>query len=112
MVTIHYREIICDGCDEMEILDSDYPLDLTQFAQICGQSPEWVLALLDNDILPMRASPELPQFIGEDVGRARRAYRLQRDFEASLPAVAVMLDLLDEVKQLRRQLRHPTPPDL
>ncbi len=111
MVTIHYREIICEGCDEMEILDSDYPLNLTQFAQICGQSPEWVLALLDHDILPTRTSAAVPQFIGEDVGRARRAYRLQRDFEASLPAVAVMLDLLDEIKQLRRQMQRITPSD-
>lgn len=46
------------------------------------------------------------QFIGEDVARARRAYRLQRDFDASLSAVAVMLDLIDEVQQLRRQLKH------
>lgn len=112
MVTIHYREIICDGCKEMEILDNDYPLDLNQFAHICGQSPDWILALLDHDILPLRSNVEQPQFTDEDVGRARRAYRLQRDFEASLPAVAVMLDLLDEVKQLRRRIQRATPPDL
>ncbi|KCX50056.1 merR HTH regulatory family protein [Acinetobacter pittii] len=44
--------------------------------------------------------------MGEDVARARKAYRLQRDFDASLAAVAVMLDLIDEVQQLRKQLKH------
>lgn len=112
MVTIHYREMICNGCEDMEILDNDYPLTLQQFAQICGQSPDWILALLEHDILPLRSGAGQPEFIGEDVGRARRAYRLQRDFEASLPAVAVMLDLLDEVKQLRRRMQRTTPPDL
>jgi chaperone modulatory protein CbpM len=31
--------------------------------------------------------------------------RLQRDFEATLPSVAVMLDLLDEIDRLRARLR-------
>lgn len=38
--------------------------------------------------------------------RARRAYRLQRDFDASFSAVAMMLDLIDEVQQLRQQVKH------
>ncbi|PAL80517.1 MerR family transcriptional regulator, partial [Acinetobacter baumannii] len=36
----------------------------------------------------------------------RKAYRVQRDFDASLAAVAVMLDLIDEAQQVRKQLKH------
>jgi hypothetical protein len=35
----------------------------------------------------------------------RRIQRLQRDFEANLQSVAVMLDLLDEVDRLRAALQ-------
>ena len=36
--------------------------------------------------------------------RVRRALRLQRDFDASLPSVAVMLDLIEEIERLRNEL--------
>ncbi|MCJ8162587.1 chaperone modulator CbpM [Acinetobacter zhairhuonensis] len=106
MTTIHYREIICDGYCTAEIVDEHRSFDLKHFAEACGQSPEWVLQLLEYDILPTRPEERIHQFFGEDVSRARKAYRLQRDFDASFSAVAMMLDLIDEVQQLRRQVRH------
>lgn len=62
--------------------------------------------MLEYEILPARPEDRIHQFFGEDISRARRAYRLQRDFEASLSAVAMMMDLLDEVQQLRKQVKH------
>ena len=106
MTTIHYREIIKDGCLEAEIVDEHYIFDLTHFAQACGQSPEWVLQLLEYEILPARSETRIHQFFGDELSRARRAYRLQRDFDASLSAVAMMLDLIDEVQQLRKEVKH------
>lgn len=105
MTTIHYREINYDGSTEAEILDEQLSFDLAHFAHACGQSQEWVLQLIEFDILPTRSASAYT-FIGEDVSRARRAYRLQRDFDASFSAVAMMLDLIDEVQKLRRQMRH------
>lgn len=106
MTTIHYREIVCNDCQDAEIVDERLCFDLTHFAQACGQSPEWVLQLLEYDILAARPEERIHQFFGEDVTRARRAYRLQRDFEASFSAVAMMMDLIDEVQQLRKQIKH------
>lgn len=106
MATIQYREIIKNGCLEAEIVDEQYIFDLHHFAQACGQSPEWVLQLLEYEILPARTDTRIHQFFGEELTRARRAYRLQRDFEASLSAVAMMLDLIDEVQQLRNQVKY------
>lgn len=105
MTTIHYREIVSNGCQDTEIVDERLCFDLTHFAQACGQSPEWVLQLLEYDILTARPEDRIHQFFGEDVTRARRAYRLQRDFEASFSAVAMMMDLIDEVQQLRKQVK-------
>lgn len=102
MTTIHYREIKTATCNEPEMIEEQ--LGLQEFAQACGQSPTWILQLLEYEILPTR-SQQQPLFLGDDVTRARRAYRLQRDFDASFSAVAMMLDLIDEVQQLRRQVK-------
>ena len=106
MTTIQYREVIFDGFHDAEIVDETLNLDLKHFAIACGQRPEWILQLLEYEILPARPENRIHQFFGDDIARARRAYRLQRDFEASLSAVAMMMDLLDEVQQLRKQVKH------
>ncbi len=106
MTTIHYREIVKNGCLEAEIIDEQHIFDLSHFAEACGQSPEWILQLLEFEILPARSEMRIHQFFADELTRARRAYRLQRDFDASLSAVAVMMDLIDEIQQLRKQVKH------
>ena len=59
MTTIHYREIVCDGCKQTEIVDEKSSFDLQHFAAACGQSPEWVLQLLEYDILPSRSEDQI-----------------------------------------------------
>ena len=105
MTTIQYREIVYDGFHDAEIVDENLNLDLKHFAEACGQSPDWILQLLEYEILPARPDERIHQFFGDDVLRARRAYRLQRDFDASFTAVAMMMDLLDEVQLLRKQAK-------
>lgn len=90
---------------ECTVVDSHAFLSLDDFASACGQPHDWVIALVEHSILPKSEDkPEHWQFVGEELARARRAWRLQRDFDASLSAVALMLELLDEVKQLRAQV--------
>ena len=105
MTTIHYREVTCNDSSHIEIVDDQRSCDLNHFAAAWGQSPEWVLQLLEYDILSNRPDERIHQFFGDDISRARRAYRLQRDFNASFTAVAMMLDLIDEVQQLRKQVK-------
>ncbi len=85
--------------------DTQY-FDLAHLAQACGQPPEWILQLLEYEILTARPDHRIHQFFADDLARAQRAYRLQRDFEASLAAVAMMMDLIDEIQQLRLQIQH------
>ncbi|ESK39713.1 hypothetical protein P256_01395 [Acinetobacter nectaris CIP 110549] len=99
---IQYSEVISQSYHEVEIIDEVFPLE--KFAEICGHQPDWIIQLIEYDILPERATQhESPSFLQEDIQRVRKAYRLQRDFEASLPAVSVMLDLIDEVNMLRKR---------
>ena len=45
------------------------------------------------------------RFHSLDLRRAREARRLERDFDAGLDAVALILDLSQEVRRLKAQLR-------
>jgi len=49
------------------------------------------------------------RFGSDALARVRRIQRLQADFDASLPAVALMLDLIDENDRLRSQLQRLGP---
>ena len=85
-------------------LGEDEWLDLAEFARACGTSTGFIEALIAEGLLAP-ARPEPPGFGGAEVARVRRILRLQRDFEASLPSVAILLDLLDEIERLRARLR-------
>lgn len=73
-------------------------LALDDFARACGVEARFVLELVDEGLVLPR---EPGHYGGEEITRVRRICRLQRDFDANLQSVAVMLDLLDEVERLR-----------
>ena len=79
-------------------------LALEELAQACDVEPEWITQLVAEGLLePTRTEPRWG-FGGAALARTRRIHRLQRDFEASLPSVALMLDLLEEIDRLRSEL--------
>ncbi len=86
-------------------LDADTGLELEAFAAACGTETDFVRVLIDEGLLQPAAMQPAWRFGGEELARVRRIRRLQRDFDANLQSVAVMLDLLDEIERLRAQLR-------
>jgi chaperone modulatory protein CbpM len=86
-------------------LDADTGLELEAFAAACGTEVDFVRRLVEEDLVQPAAVQPAWRFGGEELARVRRIRRLQRDFEANLESVAVMLDLLDEIDRLRAQLR-------
>ena len=86
-------------------LDADAGLELEAFAAACGTESDFVRLLVEEDLLRPAAVHPAWRFGSEELARVRRIRRLQRDFEANLQSVAVMLDLLDEIERLRAQLR-------
>lgn len=85
-------------------LSGEHALELEAFAQACGTEAEFVRLLVDEGLVQPLAEQPAWRFGGEALARVRRIRRLQRDFEANLQSVAVMLDLLDEVERLRAAL--------
>ena len=86
-------------------LTDDQALELEAFAAACCTEVEYVRLLVDEGLLQPVALQPAWRFGGEELSRVLRIRRLQRDFEANLQSVAVMLDLIDEVERLRAQLR-------
>lgn len=86
-------------------LEDEHALDLDAFATACGFDAAFVRLLVDEGLLQPMADQPAWRFGGQALARARRIHRLQRDFEANLQSVAVMLDLIDEVERLRARIR-------
>ena len=90
---------------------TDIIMSLDELVSACGQERQWVIELIEENIIEYDV-PEREQFTGYQLTTVRRASRLSRDFEASVPAIGLILELLDELEQLRqfkRQLDMQTP---
>lgn len=108
MTTIHYRSKQQNSNTHFfEMIEEQQHFDLDRLAELCQQTPDWVLQLLEYEILKPRQSGISDLFSDEDLARAQQAARLQRDFDANFLALAFMLDLIDEVQGLRRSLKSP-----
>lgn len=80
-------------------------LELDEFAVACGTEVSFIHTLVDEGLVQPPVSEPGWRFGGEELARVRRIRRLQRDFEANLQSVAVMLDLIDEIERLDAALR-------
>ncbi len=90
---------------------TDIIMSLDELVSACGQERQWVIELMEENIIEYDV-PEREQFTGYQLTTVRRASRLSRDFDASVPAIGLILELLEEVEQLRqfkRQLEGQTP---
>lgn len=68
---------------------------------------EFVIKLVDYGIItPVQEVREVRQwqFDVAALSRLQKALRLQRDLKLNLPGLAVSLDLLDEVQEMRREV--------
>ena len=89
------------------IVDEQAPVTIHELAKYCEQQVEWVMTLVEQDVLRALQQTEAPEhwvFAGAAVARARQVARLQRDFDVNLDAAALMADLMHEVRTLRLQL--------
>ncbi|MEP6609493.1 MAG: chaperone modulator CbpM [Burkholderiaceae bacterium] len=80
-------------------------ITLEELCRTCNVDAEFVELLAEEGLLSVSSTDLQRGFASAEITRVRRIRRLQRDFEASLPAAALMLELLDEIEQLRTALR-------
>ena len=83
------------------------PLTVRELARAVGAEDQWVLRLVEVEILHVDSPTEPPErwhFRSTDLQRALAARRLERDFGANLDTAALILDLQAELRRLRARM--------
>ncbi len=88
------------------VLDEETLCSLAELCRLCGVTAEHIHDMIDEGlIIPRGTSPLSWRFSLCEIRRVQTALRLQRDLRVNLPGCALVLDLLDEIDELRRRLR-------
>jgi chaperone modulatory protein CbpM len=88
------------------LLDEMSSLTLEELCQACREHSEWVIELVQEGILePSGGQVTSWRFTGVSLQRARTVRRLQQDLGVNLAGAALVLDLMDEIEDLRDRLR-------
>lgn len=86
------------------VLDETVTLTLTELSGVCRVHEEQIIELVEEGII----EPDIQQqdwvFPSTQLRRIGRAVRLQRDLEINAAGVALALDLLEEIEELRARL--------
>jgi chaperone modulatory protein CbpM len=84
----------------------DDSLTLEQLCHACGVHADWVISLVEESIIePEGDDIQLWRFSGTCLVRVRSALRLQHDLGVNLAGIALALDLMEELENLRAQLK-------
>jgi chaperone modulatory protein CbpM len=79
-------------------------LSLTQLCALCDAQSGQILELVEEGVLEVSRATEL-RFAGASLRRAQLAVRLQRDLGVNPAGVALVIELLERIEALERQLR-------
>ena len=90
---------------EGSIVEHDVHMTIVELAEATSTPEDMIMAWVSEGVLsPAGASPQDWRFSGNSLQRAKTAARLMHDLELNLPGVALALNLLEELDQLRSQL--------
>jgi chaperone modulatory protein CbpM len=89
------------------VLLDESGLDLDQLARAADVEPEWVVRHVQAGVLGSETAVQVTslRFRSRDLDRARRLASLERQFDANEQLAALVIDLGDELRRLRRRLR-------
>jgi chaperone modulatory protein CbpM len=87
------------------LVDDSALFSIEDVCRICAIERRHVVEFVEEGVLEVAAvDAEEWRFRGGALRRARIAARLQRDLELNLVGVALALDLMDEIRHLRREI--------
>jgi len=79
-------------------------LDMEEFCEVSQLSAAYVIEIVEHGILePQGKAPQEWRFTDYELTLAKRAAKLRRDLDLEWEGVALALDLLEEVQQLRAE---------
>lgn len=87
------------------IVEEDVHLTLVELCRACGAREEELTTWVVEGVLePESDGPPGWRFGGPSLRRARLAVRLTRDLEINAAAVALVLDLMEEIDRLNAKM--------
>ena len=87
------------------VLDESIQFSLVELCECANASPEQIIEMVEEGILdPEGATVHNWRFDTRALKRLQTAIRLQQDLGVNLPGSALVLDLLEEMENLRRQM--------
>jgi chaperone modulatory protein CbpM len=87
------------------IFDESMTLSIKDLSRMCAVDERHIVEFVEEGVLTVVEVSREWHFTGDALRRARLAVRLERDLELNLAGVALALDLIEELQQLRRQIK-------
>jgi chaperone modulatory protein CbpM len=90
---------------EASVVENEVHMSIVELSHASRTPQELIMSWVSEGVLsPAGSSPEDWRFSGDSLRRAKTAAHLTHDLELNVPGVALALDLLDEIAQLRARL--------
>ena len=90
---------------EPEIVKADRTVTLDELCICCSVEANWVVELVEHGAIEANGQSRSDwQFTHVTVVRVAKAKRLERDLALNMPGVALALELLDEIDDLKSRL--------
>ena len=87
------------------VLDEQVEVSMSDICRVCNRHTEWIIELVEEGVLdPIGNDQNQWRFTGSNLQRAHTAMRLERDLGLNLAGIALALDLLEEIGDLRERL--------
>ena len=87
------------------LLDERTKLSLIELSQACSSSVEWVVELVSEGVLDPTGHEQAQwRFSGTNLLKARAAMRLQQDLAINIAGIALALDLMEQIEEMRERL--------
>ena len=86
------------------LFDESARLSIGDLSRMCAVDERHIVEFVEEGVLHVVDVSTEWRFSGDALRRARLAVRLERDLELNLAGVALAVELIEEISQLRREL--------
>lgn len=88
------------------VIGENKTLTLAELSRACNANADWIISLVEEGIIePRGRGIKQWRFSSICLRRARSVRRFQEDLGVNLPGAALVLELLEELEELRAKLR-------
>jgi chaperone modulatory protein CbpM len=91
---------------ESSVVENEVHMTIVELSHASRTPEEMIMSWVSEGVLsPSGSTPQDWRFSGDSLRRAKTAAHLTHDLELNVPGVALALELLDEIAQLRTRLQ-------